>query len=150
MATNGLPPRRGRGGPAPLLVPPLLTLGVPEALPPRLPHPAAAQTAGAPHAPVGAAGGDRSKGYYSCDVGSWHLIALNSTCAAAGGCSRGTPQEQWLKSDLAATRAHCIIAFWHHPRFFTPSRAPGIAHIDTIDRKMSTMWADLQAAGAGS
>jgi len=96
----------------------------------------------------GAAAGDRAKGYYSFDVGSWHLIALNSTCAAAGGCGRGTPMEQWLKADLAATKAHCILAYWHHPRFFTPSRAPGIAHMDTIDRKMSPFWADLQAAGA--
>jgi hypothetical protein len=96
----------------------------------------------------GAEGGDRARGYYSFDIGSWHLIALNSTCAVVGGCSRGTPMEQWLKADLAATRTQCIIAYWHHPRFFTPSRAPGIAKIDTQDRKMSTMWADLQAAGA--
>ncbi len=96
----------------------------------------------------GAAAGDPTTGYYSFDIGSWHLIALNSTCAAAGGCGRGTPMEQWLKSDLAATRAPCILAFWHHPRFFSPSRQPGVAKIDATDRKMSAFWADLQAAGA--
>ena len=96
----------------------------------------------------GPAAGDRTKGYYSFDVGSWHLIALNSTCGAAGGCARGTPMEQWLKDDLAATKAHCILAYWHHPRFFTPSRQAGVAKIDTLDRKMSPFWADLQAAGA--
>jgi hypothetical protein len=96
----------------------------------------------------GAAAGDRTKGYYSFDIGSWHLIALNSTCAAAGGCARGTPMEQWLKTDLAATKAHCILAYWHHPRFFTPSRQAGVSKIDAVDRKMSPFWADLQAAGA--
>jgi hypothetical protein len=65
----------------------------------------------------GAAAGDPSKGYYSFDVGSWHLIALNSNCAAVGGCSAGSPQEQWLRADLAASTARCTLAFWHHPSF---------------------------------
>src|SRR5206468_8080939 len=63
----------------------------------------------------GAGVGERGKGYYSFDVGTWHLIALNSTCGAVGGCARNTPMEQWLKADLAATKAHCILAFWHRP-----------------------------------
>ena len=96
----------------------------------------------------GPVAGDRSKGWYSFDVGTWHLIALNSTCNSVGGCGKGSPMEHWLKADLAGTRAHCILAYWHHPRFFTPARAPGIAHMDMIDRKMSAFWADLQAAGA--
>jgi acid phosphatase type 7 len=96
----------------------------------------------------GPAAGDRTKGYYSFDLGTWHLVVLNSTCAAAGGCARGTPMEQWLRADLAATRARCILAYWHHPRFFTPSRQEGVAKIDATDRKMAPFWADLQAAGA--
>jgi hypothetical protein len=96
----------------------------------------------------GPVAGDRSKGYYSFDIGSWHLITLNSTCGAVGGCAKGTPMEQWLRKDLASTKAHCILAYWHHPRFFTPSRQPGLSHMDTSDRKMAPFWADLQAAGA--
>lgn len=95
----------------------------------------------------GAAAGDRQKGYYSFDVGSWHLITLNSTCSVVGGCGRNTPMEQWLRADLAATSAPCILAFWHHPRFFTPS-SDGRSKVVPTDRKMSVMWADLQAAGA--
>ena len=56
--------------------------------------------------------------------------------------------EQWLKSDLAATRAHCILAYWHHPRFFTLSLRRVSPKIDATDRKMAPFWADLQAAGA--
>jgi hypothetical protein len=96
----------------------------------------------------GASAGDRAKGYYSFDVGPWHLIALNSTCNSVGGCGRNTPMEQWLRADLAAHPARCILAYWHHPRFFTPSRAPGVGKLVATDTKMSPFWADLQAAGA--
>ena len=61
--------------------------------------------------------GERGKGYYSFDVGSWHLIAINSNCAAVGGCHAGSTQEQWLKADLEAHAAACTLAYWHHPRF---------------------------------
>jgi len=61
--------------------------------------------------------GERDRGYYSFDVGSWHLIALNSECRRIGGCAAGAPQEQWLRADLAGHPTACILAFWHHPRF---------------------------------
>jgi acid phosphatase type 7 len=96
----------------------------------------------------GAAAGDPAKGYYSFDVGTWHLIALNSTCKAVGGCGAGSPMEQWLKADLAATSSQCIIAYWHHPRFFSPSLEPGVTKVPTTDKKMTAIWRDLQAAGA--
>lgn len=60
--------------------------------------------------------GDRAKGYYSFDVGSWHLIALNSNCSFVS-CAAGLPQEQWLRADLAAHPNSCTLAYWHHPRF---------------------------------
>jgi len=57
------------------------------------------------------------RGYYSFDVGAWHIIALNSNCPFIGGCGVGSPQEQWLRTDLAANTAACTLAFMHHPRF---------------------------------
>jgi Ca2+-binding RTX toxin-like protein len=70
---------------------------------------------------VGAAtgrAGDRDKGYYSFDVGTWHLIALNSSdhCIEVA-CGKGSAQETWLRADLAAHPASCTLAYWHHPRF---------------------------------
>ena len=65
----------------------------------------------------GAAAGDPAKGYYSFDLAGWHLVALNSNCSAVGGCGAGSPQEEWLRADLAAHRTFCTLAFWHHPRF---------------------------------
>jgi hypothetical protein len=67
----------------------------------------------------GSAAGSSGQGWYSYDLGSWHLIALNSNCAAVGGCGPGSPQYQWLASDLASTSASCVAAYWHHPRFGT-------------------------------
>ncbi|MFC6079835.1 CBM96 family carbohydrate-binding protein [Sphaerisporangium aureirubrum] len=65
----------------------------------------------------GPAAGEPGKGYYSYDLGDWHVVALNSNCSEVGGCDAGSPQEQWLRSDLAASAKPCTIAYWHHPRF---------------------------------
>ena len=70
----------------------------------------------------GAAAGARQKGYYSFDLGGWHLIALNSNCSEIGGCGAGSMQERWLRADLASHRSTtCTLAYWHHPRFSSGS-----------------------------
>ena len=45
------------------------------------------------------------------------MIALNSECSAVGGCDAGSPQETWLRADLAANAGRCTLAYWHHPLF---------------------------------
>ena len=60
--------------------------------------------------------GPAGRGYYSYDLGAWHIIALNSNCWAVS-CDAGSEQEQWLRADLAAHPAACTLAYWHHPRF---------------------------------
>jgi hypothetical protein len=72
----------------------------------------------------GAAAGDPSKGYYSYDLGTWHVVVLNSNCSEIGGCGAGSPQETWLRQDLAAHPAVCTAAYWHHP-LFTSGAAHG-------------------------
>jgi hypothetical protein len=59
------------------------------------------------------------QGYYSYDVGSWHVVALNSECTqpGVGGCSASSPQTQWLKADLAAHPNTCTLAYFHRPYF---------------------------------
>ena len=64
--------------------------------------------------------GSRSQGYYSYDIGAWHLISLNSNCTVVS-CAPGSAQEQWLRADLAAHPALCTLAYWHHPRFSSGS-----------------------------
>jgi hypothetical protein len=71
----------------------------------------------------GAAAGQMGKGYYSFDLGAWHLIALNSNCSKAGGCGVGSAQERWLRADLAAYPTACTLAYWHHPLYSSGGRA---------------------------
>jgi acid phosphatase type 7 len=56
-------------------------------------------------------------GYYSYELGGWHVIVLNSNCGPAGGCGDGSPQQRWLTAELAASSARCALAYMHHPRF---------------------------------
>ena len=71
--------------------------------------------AGAPgyYTYFGALAGDPGKGYYSYNLGAWHIISLNSEV----GYAAGSAQEQWLKADLAANQRVCTLAYWHHARF---------------------------------
>jgi hypothetical protein len=79
------------------------------------------------------------KGYYSFDVGAWHLIALNSNCSQAGGCGPTSPQGKWLASDLTAHQNACTLAYFHHPRF----SSGGIGNNTSTD----TLWQPLYNAG---
>lgn len=88
----------------------------------------------------GAAAGDSSQGYYSYDISSWHIIALNSNCSEVGGCGVGSPQEQWLKADLKAHPNVCTLAYWHHPRFSSGEHGS--------DSDYDAFWKNLYAAGA--
>jgi len=65
----------------------------------------------------GAAAGDPKTGYYSYELGTWHIIVLNSECKDVGGCESGSPQEEWLRADLAAHPVACTLAYWHKPLF---------------------------------
>jgi hypothetical protein len=53
-------------------------------------------------------------GYYSFDLGTWHLISLNSNCGQVA-CLEGSAQNDFLEQDLANTTQPCILAYWHHP-----------------------------------
>ncbi len=63
----------------------------------------------------GAAAGDPTKGYYSFDVHSWHIIVLNTECSEVGGCGPSSPQYLWLQADLAAHANLCTLAIMHKP-----------------------------------
>ena len=101
-------------------------------------------TAGAApyYAFYGAAAGPAGKGYYSYNLANnWHVIALNSQCSEVGGCGVGSPQEAFLKSDLAANAGKHIIAIWHIPSF-----SSGGAHGNNTAYR--AWWDDLYAAHA--
>jgi len=96
--------------------------------------------AGGYYAYFGPAAGDPSEGYYSYDLGNWHLIALNANCGAVGGCQAGSPEETWLQRDLRAAHRACVLAYWHQPRF-----SSGLHHSDAA---YEDFWNDLYRAHA--
>jgi len=55
------------------------------------------------------AAGDRDTGYYSYDLGAWHVVVLNSNCNVVP-CDGGSLQEQWLRGDLVSHRSACTVA----------------------------------------
>jgi hypothetical protein len=64
----------------------------------------------------GESAGDQGEGYYSYNLGEWHIVSLNSNCPD-GDCGRESAQVKWLNSDLAASGARCTLIYWHHPRW---------------------------------
>jgi 3',5'-cyclic AMP phosphodiesterase CpdA len=69
-------------------------------------------------APYFAYFGERAaNGYYSFDVGGWHVISLDSNLGAPKYAARSAAQLAWLRADLAAHPARCTLAFWHHPLY---------------------------------
>ncbi len=75
--------------------------------------------------------------YYSYNLGAWHLIALDSEVSA----DKGSPQDRWLRADLAANRRRCTLAYWHKPRW-----SSGTTH--GSDSDFDQFWRDLYAAHA--
>src|SRR5439155_13333 len=90
--------------------------------------------------------GPRGKGYYSYDVGSWHIIVLNDNGAFVP-FKANSAQDQWLVADLAAHAYLCTLAIWHQPFFF--SSYLGV-HPDSVVIRPSrkVFWDRLYAAGA--
>jgi hypothetical protein len=60
--------------------------------------------------------GVRGRGWYSYNVGSWHLVALNSNCDWVS-CRGNSPQLRWLRNDLSDSADRCVLAYMHHPHF---------------------------------
>jgi 3',5'-cyclic AMP phosphodiesterase CpdA len=79
------------------------------------------------------------RGYYSYDLGAWHVVVLNSNCRPAAGCEPGSPQQRWLQADLAGDASVCTLAYWHHPRFSSG--------LHGSDRSMAPLWQTLAAGG---
>ena len=88
----------------------------------------------------GSAAGDPKKGYYSYDLGKWHIVSLNSMCEHVGGCGPTSPMVRWLEQDLASNPRPCTLAYWHHPVFSSGYHGS--------DPKMKPSWEALYAADA--
>jgi hypothetical protein len=79
----------------------------------------------------GANAGAPGLGYYSYTLGSWHVVSLNSETDARAG----SPQETWLRADLADNPAPCTAAYWHRALFGSGEHGG--------DPKMRDIWRTL-------
>jgi calcineurin-like phosphoesterase family protein len=84
--------------------------------------------------------GNPVQGYYSLNLGAWHIVVLNSNCNVVG-CSAGGAQETWLKNDLATNTTACTLAFWHEPLYTSSTEVSPAT--DT-----QPLWADLYNSNA--
>jgi len=91
----------------------------------------------------GSAAGDPSKGYYSYNLGTWHIVALNTApCPTdSSTCLAGSAQDLWLQQDLAATTSQCVLAYYQNPRFTSNGASGGSTTYQQI-------WTDLYKGGA--
>ena len=87
------------------------------------------------YAYFGASAGEPGKGYYSYDLGDWHIISLNSNV----DMTPGSAQEVWLRADLAASTKRCTLAYFHHPLFSSSEYQNG---------RMRPAWQALYEANA--
>lgn len=87
--------------------------------------------------------GDRAgparRGWYSYELGSWHVVALDANCGTVG-CATGSPQQRWLRADLARHPRRCTLAYWHQPRFSSG--------LHGSDAALAPLWRTLQDASA--
>jgi hypothetical protein len=81
--------------------------------------------------------------YYSYDIGNWHIIALNSEADTAVG----SPQLQWLQSDLAAHPGSCLLAYWHKPLFSSGTTHGGSSSVRPFWDLLHAAKADVVLAG---
>ncbi len=87
--------------------------------------------------------GPEGKGYYSYDLGDWHIVVLNTNCniKTMGGCDKDSPQETWLREDLAKHPNACILAYGHHALF-----SSGVYKEHALHPRLRPFWEDLYAA----
>src|SRR5947199_2843363 len=88
----------------------------------------------------GPAAGNPGSGYYSLNLGAWHVVVLNSNCAMVG-CGAGGAQETWLRNDLATHTQACTLALWHEPLYTSST-------VITRNTAVQPLWQDLYNANA--
>ena len=90
----------------------------------------------------GRAGSRRRGGFYSFDLGAWHIVALNTNCEQIGGCARNSSQLRWLRDDLANHSSRCKLAFALRLRMFQ-----SLSGEHGNNELLRDLWQVLQAGG---
>lgn len=83
--------------------------------------------------------GPAGRGYYSFDLGDWHIVSLNSEVSM----SAGSAQETWLRADLAASTKQCTLAYWHKPRFSSGTNHGSLSSAQPLWQALYDFHAEL-------
>lgn len=94
----------------------------------------------------GSVAGEIDKGYYSYDLGPWHMVVLNTNCSKIDGCEEGSNQERWLKQDLAQNSSICTLSYMHHP-YYSSGPHGNTTEIKPLVQDLYDYNADLMVAG---
>jgi hypothetical protein len=94
---------------------------------------------------------DNCRGYYSFDLGAWHVVALNVICDKlpdGDGCSADSRQNRWLQRDLQAARetTGCTVVLMHEPRWSSSDWE--LPKLDPLIRTMYRNGVDLVLSGS--
>jgi acid phosphatase type 7 len=95
----------------------------------------------------GPVAGDFRDGFYSYDLGAWHIIVLNSECDEVGGCGAGSREEKWLRADLAAHPSACTLSYFHKPLFSSGAKHGNDPEMKPIFQALYDAHADLVING---
>ena len=95
----------------------------------------------------GAVAGDAKDGFYSYDLGAWHIVVLNSECGEVGGCNAGSREEKWLRADLASHPTACTLAYLHKPLFSSGDKHGNDLEIQPFFQALYDAHADIVVAG---
>lgn len=95
------------------------------------------------YAYFGSNAGPSGRGYYSFDLGDWHIVSLNSEVSM----SAGSAQETWLRADLAASTKQCTLAYWHKPRFSSGSNHGSLSSAEPLWQALYDFHAEIVLAG---
>jgi hypothetical protein len=95
----------------------------------------------------GSLAGDPKDGFYSYDLGSWHIIVLNSECEEVGGCVIGSRQEKWLRDNLAAHPVACTLAYFHKPLFSSGAKHGNDPSVKPLFQTLYEASADIVVGG---
>lgn len=95
------------------------------------------------YAYFGSSAGPSGRGYYSFDLGDWHIVSLNSEVSM----SAGSAQETWLRADLAASAKQCTLAYWHKPRFSSGTDHGSLSSAEPLWQALYDFHAEIVLGG---
>ena len=91
----------------------------------------------------GSRAGSPGRGYYSYRLGAWLILALDSLVPIGAG----SPQYEWLRSELQANPTTCAAAYAHHPLFSSGPNGDSITRMRAVWELLYQHGVDVFLAG---